>query len=62
VETDEGPKLLDNESDKRFGWSRNVFEHPESLLFWFEFFETDGELNKFSVPALGIRPKVEKNN
>jgi hypothetical protein len=36
-----------NASDdkERFGWNKNVFEHPEVLNFWFDFLDTNGELS-----------------
>lgn len=47
----------DDTNSERFGWSKLIYEHPEDLLFWFDFMDTDGELAKYSVPAVGSRPK-----
>jgi hypothetical protein len=33
-----------------------------SLNFWFEFIDTNGELNDFSVEKIGLRPKVIDEN
>lgn len=40
-------------------WSDTIEESPETLLFWFDFLETEGgELAKFSVPVIGSRTKA----
>ena len=44
------------------GWAKAVYETPESLIFWFDFMEAQGELEQFSVPALGARTKVTNDN
>jgi hypothetical protein len=33
----------EGDTDKLY-WNRNVFEHPELLNFWFDFLDTEGEL------------------
>lgn len=38
-------------------WNRNVFEHPELLNFWFDFLDTEGELQDFNVKNVGSRSK-----
>lgn len=48
---------MDNDGE-RFGWNKNVFEHPEVLNFWFDFLDTNGELSQFSIKAIGSRPKA----
>lgn len=40
-------------------WNKNVYESPDLLNFWFDFLDTDGELSKYSVRAVGRRPKVQ---
>lgn len=45
-----------------YGWAKAVYEQPETLLFWFDFMDTNGNLQQYSVPALGTRPKVTNNN
>lgn len=47
-----------SESSEKFGWNINVFNHPESLDFWFDFLDSDFELAQFSVPQLGPRSKA----
>lgn len=39
-------------------WHKNVWNAPELLNFWFDFLDTYGEMNKYSVSTVGIRPKV----
>ncbi len=43
--------------DKKY-WNRNVFEHPELLNFWFDFLDTEGELQNFNVQTVGSRSKA----
>lgn len=44
-------------------WNKNILENPSNLLFWFDFFDADSlGLGQFSVPAIGTRPKNEKND
>ena len=31
------------------------------MLFWFDFLDTRGELDNFSVPSIGVRTKVDNN-
>ena len=45
------------------GWNKLIDQSPSSLLFWFDFFDADGlGVGQFSVPAIGNRPKVSKND
>lgn len=44
------------EGDRKY-WLRNVFEYPETLNFWFDFLDTEGELSQFSVKNVGFRSK-----
>ena len=46
---------------KRF-WRRDVFESPQSLIFWFDFLTGDGELRQFTTQAIGDRPKAVNDN
>lgn len=44
------------------GWSKEVSEYPEMLNFWFDFLDSrDGDLDKYSVQNIGIRPKAEND-
>lgn len=41
------------------GWNPLISTDPTSLIFWFDFYEiNNGEMDRFSVPAIGSRPKV----
>ena len=52
--------VTDNTSVK--GWSKEVATYPEMLNFWFDFLDArEGELDKYSVPNVGIRPKAEND-
>lgn len=44
------------------GWNKQVEESPESLIFWFDFMNTDGEMGKYSAAAIGHRPKAVKDD
>ena len=46
----------EGDEDKLY-WNRNVFEHPELLNFWFDFLDTEGELQQFNVKNVGSRSK-----
>lgn len=39
-------------------WNKDVAENPAGLNFWFELLDTDGEISKFSVAAIGDRSKT----
>lgn len=44
-------------------WNKNIVENPSTLIFWFDFFESENlGLGQFSVPAIGSRPKNVKND
>ena len=45
-------------SGKRIHWNKDVYESPETLNFWFEFLDTEGELSQFSVKNVGSRSKA----
>ena len=47
----------DTDGDRKF-WLRNVYEAPETLNFWFDFLDTEGELQQFSVKNVGSRSKA----
>ncbi len=69
IEADELKIKLDNytydledfyqagEDEDRLHWNKNVFEHPELLNFWFDFLDTEGELQDFNVKNVGSRSK-----
>lgn len=43
-------------------WSNTIKESPETLNFWFDFLDSEGELDQFSVRNVGTRPKAENNS
>lgn len=45
-------------SGERIHWNKDVYESPETLNFWFEFLDTEGELSQFSVKNVGSRSKA----
>lgn len=47
----------DNAGDRTW-WSKQVFEEPYNLNFWFDFLDTQGEISKYSVSEIGDRPIV----
>lgn len=53
--------LVNDEYDPETHWSYTVSEAPETLNFWFDFLDTEGELSKYSVQNIGSRPKAENN-
>ena len=40
------------------GWNPNILNNPEALNFWFDFLDTSGDLNKYSVCNIGQRSKA----
>lgn len=40
------------------GWNNDILKNPEMLNFWFDFLDTTGELNKYSVSNIGQRSKA----
>ena len=39
-------------------WKSDLLTNPEGLIFWFDFLDTDGELDSYSVKRIGDRPKA----
>ena len=46
------------EDEAHPGWRKDVYESPQSLNFWFDFLDSNGELFQFSASNVGRRPKV----
>ena len=44
------------------GWNKDILDNPESLNFWFDFIDTTGELNKYSVHNIGLRSKATNDD
>ena len=54
--------IINNDNPAVVGWSKEVAEFPEMLNFWFDFLDAkDGDLDKYSVQNVGIRPKAEND-
>lgn len=50
---------LTKEEVEYYGWSRSVINDPSNLLFWFDLLDPKGgHLQKYSISAIGSRPKV----
>lgn len=39
-------------------WNKQIHLDPNTLNFWFDFLDTEGDLGNYSVKKIGIRPKV----
>jgi hypothetical protein len=39
----ENNSFYDNTNNNKY-WNKTVYEHPEALNFWFDFLDTQGEL------------------
>lgn len=50
------------EFSTKTGFNRHVTEAPELLNFWFDFMDADSEMGKYSVAAIGDRPKAVNND
>ena len=51
------PDLDSKITEKNRWWNDAIIKNPETLNFWFDFLDVDGELEQFSVPVIGDRPK-----
>lgn len=49
-------------SVNNIGWNINVIKLPQQLNFWFDFLDTEGELDQYSVRNIGTRPKAENDS
>lgn len=49
-------------SINNIGWNINVIKLPQQLNFWFDFLDTEGELDQYSVRNIGTRPKAENDS
>jgi hypothetical protein len=49
-------------NNERKFWNQDVFNAPETLNFWFDFLDAEGELSSISVPAIGLRTKTVSDN
>ena len=46
----------------KYYWNKNVLEAPETLNFWFDFYEGNDVLSQYAIYAIGDRPKVVNDN
>lgn len=54
-----GGTALPEKQQKYYGWNRAVIDDPSTLTFWIDFIEDkDSPIGKYSVRAIGDRPKV----
>ena len=54
--------LFETEPGELQWWRKDLFTSIESMNFWLEFLDTDGEISNYSVTAIGDRPKVIKES
>lgn len=45
-----------------YPWAKDIYEAPEKLVFWLDFLDLGGDLNKYGVQMIGDRPKVVNDN
>ena len=43
-------------------WNKAIHTDPNQLIFWIDFLDTKGELEKYSIPKIGLRTKVVNDN
>ena len=54
--------FLQEDGDEIKYWNKNVLEAPETLNFWFDFYEGNDVLSQYAIYAIGDRPKVVNDN
>ncbi len=57
-EKEEQPAQYFTNDASLYYWNRNIIYEPTLLNFWFDFLDTDGEFGKYSIRAIGDRPKA----
>lgn len=64
IEYNESIGFYTKEQDKYTSkyWVPAVYQYPETLNFWFDFLDEDGDLMKYSNHAIGNRPKAVNDN
>ena len=56
-------KNIDQVENEYYGWNKNVRTSLENLEFWMDFLEAkDTDIGKYSVRAIGDRPKIVNND
>lgn len=51
-------KEFNSEEDDPPYWKADLLTNPEGLIFWFDFLDTEGEIESYSVKRIGDRPKA----
>lgn len=51
-------KEFNSKDDKPPYWKADLLTNPEGLIFWFDFLDTEGEMESYSVKRIGDRPKA----
>lgn len=46
------------ETYEETGWNKKIKNTPETLNFWFDFMNTDGDMGKYAVNVIGSRSKA----
>ena len=44
------------------GWNIEILDNPEMLNFWFDFLDSKGEMNKYTVHNIGMRSKATNDD
>ena len=55
-------EFISDENSPYIHWSKTAVYYPEDLVFWLDFLDTQGDLEKFSIENIGNRNKVDNNN
>ena len=56
------PSKINTEEYDEYGWHKNASLNPSVLNFWIELLDTDSDIFKYSIPAVGDRAKVVNDN
>lgn len=48
----------EDDENKNLYWNKNITNAPDTLNFWMDFLDSEGELSQFAVQVVGNRPKV----
>ena len=44
------------------GWREDIQDNPQAIHFWFDFLDSYGEINRYSIPNIGTRSKAVNDN
>lgn len=56
------PSKRNEDGYNEWGWNKDIEENPQGLNFWIDFLDTDGEISKYSVDAIGDRAQIVNND